>query len=63
MRKPQVIYLTSLDVARRLGIGPERVRQLARAGALEPRITAASGVRLFASTDVDRYQRHGKKAA
>ena len=63
MRKPHIIYLTSLDVARRLGVGPERVRQLARTGALEPRITTESGVRLFTAADVVRYQRHVRKAA
>lgn len=45
--------LQSGDVARRLGISPERVRQLENAGKLPAKRTA-SGHRIFRTEDVER---------
>ena len=44
-------YLTVSDVAKELGVVPDRVRQLARSGAI-PCIKTRSGTRLFIMADV-----------
>jgi DNA-binding transcriptional MerR regulator len=43
--------LTTADVANLLSLSPERVRQLSRAGALNPRRTP-HGTRIFSRADV-----------
>ncbi len=51
------IYLESHDVARKLGVGTDRVRQLADSGELQPAARTARGVRLFDADDVERLLR------
>jgi len=51
------ILLTSRDVARRLNVVPDRVRQLARSGRLQASVTTESGQRLFSEAEVARYRR------
>jgi DNA-binding transcriptional MerR regulator len=46
--------LEPIDVARRLGVGPARVRGMARDGLLTPTAVTPRGVRLFAHRDVER---------
>ena len=46
-------FLTTLPAARRVGIGPERLRQLERAGRISA-IRTSSGLRLFRQADVER---------
>lgn len=50
------VLLTAVDVGRRLGVTSDRVRQLADAGALRF-VRTASGIRLFASAEVERLRR------
>jgi excisionase family DNA binding protein len=49
-------YLTTGDVAKRLGLVPATVRLLARAGRL-PHIATPSGTRLYRVEDVERLAR------
>ena len=56
MRETEVIYHTTSDVARRFGVVPDRVRQLARAGRLKAAIVTRSGQRLFGEAEVARYE-------
>jgi DNA-binding transcriptional MerR regulator len=51
------IFLTSADVAKRLQVVPDRVRQLTRSGRLKPAGVTESGVRLYTVEDVERYLR------
>jgi DNA-binding transcriptional MerR regulator len=48
---------TSAEAARRLHVGPDRIRQLARAGRLRPAVVTESGLRLFADDELARYER------
>jgi DNA-binding transcriptional MerR regulator len=48
--------LTTSDIARRLNLSPERIRQLARAGALVPASVTTFGQRLFTLAEVERYE-------
>ena len=49
-------YLTTADVAYRLGVVPATVRLLARAGRI-PHTSTVSGTRLFRIEDVERFAR------
>jgi len=51
------VFFESIDVARRLGVSTDRVRQLADAGELPPAARTARGVRLFDADDVARLLR------
>jgi DNA-binding transcriptional MerR regulator len=51
------VFLESIDVARRLGVSTDRVRQLADTGELQPVARTARGVRLFETDDVVRLLR------
>ena len=46
--------LSSAEAARVLGLTPAAVRQLARRGALVPRLVTEGGMRLFRRADVER---------
>ncbi len=48
-------FFSSIDVGRRMGVGADRVRQLAREGRLKPAFVLAGGQRLFAAADVERF--------
>jgi DNA-binding transcriptional MerR regulator len=50
------IVLTTGDVARRLDVSPERVRQLERAGVLTA-IKTAGGFRIYSAVDVEKVRR------
>jgi DNA-binding transcriptional MerR regulator len=50
-------FYTSASVARRLGVVPDRVRQLARSGKLQAAIVTSRGDRLFTEEEVARYER------
>ena len=49
--------LTPADVGRRLGVGAQRVRQLAVAGKLNVAARTENGTRLFTAKDVDEFVR------
>ncbi len=51
------VFLESIDVARKLGVSTDRVRQLADAGELQPVARTARGVRLFDADEVERLLR------
>jgi excisionase family DNA binding protein len=57
-------FLSTADAARRLGLTPIRVRQMANQGKL-PVIRTSSGVRLFRAEDIEeeRRRRQEQKAA
>ena len=48
------VFLTVGDVARLIGKGPQRVRQLEQAGVLKA-IRTVSGMRLFAREEVEEF--------
>jgi excisionase family DNA binding protein len=56
MRAENHNYLTSQGVGQRLGVGPTRVRQLAREGRLEPAIVLPGGTRLFEASAVEQFK-------
>lgn len=49
-------WMTTMQVARRLGVSPTRVIQLANAGRL-PHVRVATGIRLFDPAGVDVEER------
>lgn len=49
--------LTTLEVAQRLGLSEDRVRQLADRGRLRAVRVGKTGIRLFSPDDVDRVAR------
>jgi hypothetical protein len=51
--RPRQNFLKSIDVGRRLGIGADRVRQLARDGQLKPAVVLPGGQRLFTTSAVE----------
>lgn len=61
----QPTYLTTIAAARRLGVGADRVRQLAREGRLEPVLILPGGQRLFSPESVEQLaerRQHGDDA-
>jgi DNA-binding transcriptional MerR regulator len=54
MRETALVMGTS-EVARRLGISPDRVRQLARSGRLQPDRVTALGQRLWLPETIERF--------
>ena len=63
MREAEVIYHTTADVARRIGVVPDRVRQLARSGRLQAAIVTSSGQRLFGEPDVSKLEAERRVSA
>lgn len=55
MREPVITLLTTSELARRVGLTPDRIRQLARAGRLHPEIITHSGQRLYSEQELARY--------
>jgi hypothetical protein len=54
------VALTTSDAARRLGVCPERVRQLERAGILRA-LRTLRGVRIFSGRDVEALRRQRER--
>lgn len=54
-------FLTKADVARILGVTPDRVRQLANTGRLKVAQRTPGGVRLFRAADVERFRAEREK--
>jgi len=54
---PSETYLTTRDVAERLGVSAERVRQLRRERRLVPIHTTHSGVALYSESGIREYAR------
>jgi hypothetical protein len=62
---PDEQYLTTTDVARRIGRSADRVRQLRRAGQLSPVYITAGGIAVYRLADVEAYilERDNRDAA
>jgi hypothetical protein len=54
---PDEPYLTTSDVARRIGRSADRVRQLRRLGRLSPVYVTERGIGVYRVVDVDEYLR------
>ena len=50
------ILLTTIEVSRALGLSPDRIRQLARSGALPTQFSTGTGVRLFDPRTVEEFR-------
>jgi hypothetical protein len=61
--RPQQQFLKSIDVARRLGVGADRVRQLARSGQLESAVVLSDGQRLFTTGAVEEFLERRERLA
>lgn len=53
--------MTTMEAGRELGVGSERIRQLAKDGRL-PALLVQGGIRLFKRADVERLKRERAKA-
>lgn len=51
------ILLTTIEVSRVLDLSPDRIRQLARSGALPAQFSTGTGVRLFSPRAVENFRR------
>jgi hypothetical protein len=62
---PDAVLLTTAEVARALEpeLTPAAVRAAARDGRLRPAVVTAGGLRLFARTEVERFQLERTKRA
>jgi hypothetical protein len=62
---PTRTYLATIDVARRLGLTPNRVRQLRQLGRLRPVCVTVSGIVIYREADVTHYlqTQHRRQAA